>query len=124
MTYRGARLRFDLSNAKAIKGIATQEKTTLYTVLLAGFMAVLHRLTGQEDLIVGSPMGCRAQSEVEKVVGYFINAVAMRATIDPNMSFKLLMDQVRQTIIEAMAHQYVLTPCILVPSANRRATAG
>jgi non-ribosomal peptide synthetase component F len=106
LTYRGSRLRFDLSNAKAIKGIATQEKTTLYTVLLAGFMAVLNRLTGQDDLIVGSPMACRGQSEVEKVVGYFINAVAMRASIDPKMSFKLLMDQVRQTIIEAMAHQY------------------
>jgi amino acid adenylation domain-containing protein len=74
-------------------------------VLLAAFFAFLRRYTGQDDFIVGSPTAGRGRPEVARLVGYFVNPVAMRASLSSRTTFRSLISQVRSTVLEALEHQ-------------------
>ncbi|TVP68127.1 MAG: amino acid adenylation domain-containing protein [Leptolyngbya sp. LCM1.Bin17] len=106
-TYNGASHKFQLSDqlVRQIKQLAQSTDTTLYMLLLATFEVLLYRYTGQEDILVGSPIAGRLQPQFKEVVGYFVNLVVMRGDLSNNPSFKEFLTQIRQTVLEAFTHQ-------------------
>ncbi|HEV8638525.1 MAG TPA: amino acid adenylation domain-containing protein [Chloroflexota bacterium] len=104
---RGGVHRFSLDQtlSRRLKALARAEATTLYTVLLAGFQVLLHRYSGQDDLIVGTPTIARARAEFMDVVGYFANAVPLRANLAGNHSFRAFLRQVHGAVLGALDHQ-------------------
>ncbi len=106
-TYQGATRDFNLSEklTRQLRDLARAERATLYTVLLAAFQTLLHRYTGQDDILVGSPMVGRSRAEFQKAVGYFVSPVVLRANLAGNPTFKAFLAQMRQTVLEALSHQ-------------------
>lgn len=106
-TYRGASHDFtiDAELSSGLKALAKAHGATLYTVLLAAFQVVLSYHTGQEDLLVGSPMVGRSRAEFEGIVGLFTNPVVVRANLSGNPTFRAFLDQVRHTVLSALEHQ-------------------
>ena len=79
---------------------------TLYTTLLALFQILLHRYTGQDDILIGSPATGRTRPEFESVVGFFINLLVLRCDLTAqDMTFKDFLRQVSRTVSGALAHQ-------------------
>jgi natural product biosynthesis luciferase-like monooxygenase protein/FkbM family methyltransferase len=106
-TYLGANEHFRLNNelTKKLKQLAQDSNSTLFTTLLAAFQVLLYRHTGQDDFLVGSPTSGRRAAALRSVVGYFVNPVALRARVSPDMTFASFQRDVRQTVLEAMDHQ-------------------
>jgi hypothetical protein len=106
-TYQGASHDFtmDAELSSGLKALAKAHGATLYTVLLAAFQVVLSYQTGQEDLLVGSPMVGRSRAEFEGIVGLFTNPVVLRANLSGNPTFREFLDQVRHTVLSALEHQ-------------------
>jgi non-ribosomal peptide synthetase component F len=106
-TYRGASYDFNLNDELSLrlKALAKVQGATLYMVLLAAFQVILHHHTGQEDLLVGSPVLGRSRAEFEGVVGLFTNPVILRADCSGNPAFEAFLGQVRQTVLAALEHQ-------------------
>ncbi|MEP7122426.1 MAG: non-ribosomal peptide synthase/polyketide synthase [Byssovorax sp.] len=94
-----------LALAQALTDLARSEGATLFMTLLAAFDVLLYRYTGQGDLVVGTPIAGRAQAETEGLIGFFINTLALRAEITGEMSFRALLQQVKETCLGAYAHQ-------------------
>ncbi|MGK7875560.1 MAG: amino acid adenylation domain-containing protein [Xenococcaceae cyanobacterium] len=88
-----------------LKELAQSERTTLYTLLLAAFKVLLHRYTGQDDILVGSPTASRHRPEFTQIVGYLVNPVVLRANLSGNPSFKEFLARVRHAVLGAIAHQ-------------------
>ena len=105
--YEGASQFFEVSQAVThkLKEVATSSGTTLYTLLLAAFDVLLYHYTGQEDILVGSPTSGRSQPELTGIVGYLVNPVVLRANLAGNPTFRAFLGQMRQTVLDAMAHQ-------------------
>jgi amino acid adenylation domain-containing protein len=106
-TYRGGSqsLRIDSELSRKIKDFNQQRGTTLYMTLLAAFQVLLYRYTGQTDILVGSPTAGRGRAEFSQLVGYFVNPITLRADLSNNPAFEAFLAQVRQTALEAFAHQ-------------------
>ncbi len=106
-TYRGASHDFtiDTEASSRLKALAKSHGATLYMVLLSVFQIVLSYHTGQEDLLVGSPMVGRSRAEFEGIVGLFTNPVVLRANLSGNPTFLEFLGQVRQTVLAALEHQ-------------------
>ena len=105
--YQGSSHSFNLSPelTQKLKELGQTEGTTTFMTLLAAFQVLLHRYTGQDDILVGSPMKCRSQTEWHKIFGYLVNPVVLRANLADNPSFSAFLAQVRQTVLNAIAHQ-------------------
>lgn len=105
-TFNGAIQKFTLPPAtlNQLKALSRQEKSSLFMVLLAAFNVLLHRYTGQEDVIVGSPIANRNRSELENLIGFFINNLVLRSDLSGNPGFRELLGQVRELTLEAYAH--------------------
>lgn len=106
-TYRGASFAFKLTEEMTVllEEMAKTEKTTPYTILLATFQVLLHRYTGAEDILVGSPVAGKQQTKFTRAVGHFANSVVLRGNLADNPTFKTFLAQIRQTVQEAIAHQ-------------------
>ncbi len=106
-TFRGDYQTFSFSEqlSQAIKTFGQREGTTLFMTLLAGFQALLHRYSGQDDICVGTPIANRSQSATENVIGFFVNTLVLRARFPDNISFRTLLDQVKETALSAYMHQ-------------------
>ncbi len=106
-TYRGAAhpFRLDAVLAGRLNALAQESGATLYMTLLAAFQVLLYRVTGQNDLLVGSPTTGRSRAEFAGLVGYFVNLVVLRTSLAGNPTFAALLAQVRQTVLAAFAHQ-------------------
>ena len=106
-SHRGKSEVFSLDQdlARRLKTLARGESTTLFTILLAAFQVLLHRYTGQQDILVGAPTAGRSRVEFADVVGYFVNPVVLRADFSGNPTFKMFLGQLRQTVLSALAHQ-------------------
>ena len=106
-TYRGASCDFQLDDqlSARLRAFAKAQGATLYMVLLAAFQVILHHHTGQEDLLVGSPVLGRSRAEFEGIVGLFTNPVILRANCSGNPTFEAFLGQVRQTVLAALEHQ-------------------
>ena len=98
-------LSFSESTTEALKALSRREGTTLFMTLLAAFQTLLNRYTGQDDIIVGSPVANRNRQEIEHLIGFFINTLVLRTNLAGNPSFNELMRRVRDVTLEAYTHQ-------------------
>src|SRR5262249_25774343 len=78
---------------------------TIFMTLLAAYAVLLHRYSGQDDIVIGSPIANRQEVQLEQLIGFFVNSLAMRVPIDRDTSFRELIAQVRGTVLEAFEHQ-------------------
>ncbi|MBW9076289.1 condensation domain-containing protein, partial [Agrobacterium deltaense] len=106
-SYRGASCTFELPKelTGALAVLARQEGATLFMVLLAAFKVVLSRWSGQDDIVVGTPVAGRTHAETEDLIGFFINMLALRTSLAGDPDFRTLLRQVRDGALEAYAHQ-------------------
>ena len=104
---RGARepVRIPAPLTAALKELSRQESVTLFMTLLAAFQTLLHRYTGQEDLVVGSPIAGRTRRETEEVIGCFVNTLALRTDLSGDPPFRDLLQRVRTVTLGALEHQ-------------------
>jgi len=104
---KGARQYVMLSKqvSDALKLLSQQEEVTLFMVLLAAFQTWLYRYTGQDDIVVGSPIAGRNQVETEELIGFFVNTLVMRTYLGGNPTFRQLLARVRQVALGAYTHQ-------------------
>ncbi len=107
--FRGAFHRFSMPApvAHAVREIARGEDATPFMVLLAGLALTLHRRSGERDMVLGTPVSLRDRAELSGLIGYFVNLLPLRLTIDPDASFRDLVREVRQSAIGAYRHQDV-----------------
>ncbi|PRX60349.1 amino acid adenylation domain-containing protein [Nonomuraea fuscirosea] len=104
-----------------LRDVGRAEDATLFLVLLTGLAVVLHRWTGQSDLLVGTPVAGRSRPEVERLVGFFVNTLPLRVRLVPEETFSGLLRKVRAGYLEATAHQEVPFELIVRESgADRR----
>jgi non-ribosomal peptide synthetase component F len=99
--FRGAQHDFALNAdlARRLRALAKAGGATLYMVLLAAFELLLHYHSGQEDVLVASPMVGRTRAEFEGIVGFFANPVVLRADFSGNPAFRAFLRQTRQTVL-------------------------
>jgi non-ribosomal peptide synthetase component F len=91
----------------AVHALARQEGATLFMTLLAGFTALLHRYTEATDLVVGTPVAGRVDTQLEELIGCFVNTLALRTDLSGEPSFTALLGRVREGTLAAYAHQSV-----------------
>ncbi|HVH67069.1 MAG TPA: amino acid adenylation domain-containing protein [Gemmatimonadales bacterium] len=105
-TFRGATEVFALPAelVERLKALGRAEQATLFMTLEAAFAALLHRYTGQDDLLVGTPISGRTHSETERLVGCFLNTVVLRARFTDDSTFRSLLQQTRERALGAYAH--------------------
>ncbi|RUT13760.1 hypothetical protein DSM107010_10350 [Chroococcidiopsis cubana SAG 39.79] len=106
-TYRGATQSLKLSKTltQSLEAFSQQAGVTLFMTLLAAFQTLLHRYTGQEDIAVGSPIANRNHSQLEPLIGFFVNSLVLRVDLSNNPTFRELLERVRQVTLGAYAHQ-------------------
>ena len=121
-TYRGAShsARLDQALTTGLLAMAGAEGTTLYTVVMAAFQVLLGRYSGQDDVLVGSPMVGRSRPELEGIVGYLINPVVLRADLSGDPSFLAFLGRTREAVLEALAHQDFPFPVLVERLRPRR----
>ncbi len=95
----------DAETASGLHRIARDHGSTLYMVLLAAYNALLARLSGQEDIIVGSPIAGRPHKDLEPILGMFVNTLAIRTEPKGDKRFTDYLAEVRQAALEAYEHQ-------------------
>jgi amino acid adenylation domain-containing protein len=88
-----------------VKRLSREENASLFMTLFAVFTALVHRYSGQEDILVGSPIAGRERPEVEGLIGFFVNTLVLRVDFSGNQSFRSLLAQVREVALDAYAHQ-------------------
>ncbi|NEP09968.1 MAG: amino acid adenylation domain-containing protein [Symploca sp. SIO2C1] len=107
--YRGAKKYLVLSKnlTEALKNLSRQEGegASLFMTLLAAFKTLLYRYTGEEDIIVGTPVAGRNQIKTEKLMGCFLNSLAMRSDMSGNPTFVQLLHRIREVVQQAYANQ-------------------
>lgn len=108
-TYNGGTYRFGLpvNLANDLELLGQEEGATLFMTLLTVFYELLHRYSGQDDILVGTPIANRSFPELEPLIGIFINTLVLRARLSGNPSFRNLLRQVKSISLEAYAHQDV-----------------
>ena len=118
-TLRGGRQEISISReaVERIRAISHAEGATLFMGLLAAFKAVMYRYSGQQDIVVGTPVAGRSRQELEPLIGFFVNTVAVRTRVEGEMSYGELVERVRESAIGAYMNQ---EPA--VREADRRAT--
>ncbi|MEO6231488.1 MAG: amino acid adenylation domain-containing protein [Ferruginibacter sp.] len=106
---KGASIGFNIDKqlAEQLKELSQQQGTTLFMTMLAAFNVLLHGYTGQKDICVGTSIAGRQQQEVENLIGFFVNILALRTTVDPSITFTALLERVKQTTLDAYEHQEV-----------------
>src|SRR5207244_2459074 len=105
-SFRGATEGFELSRTllDRVKALGRKEQATLFMTLEAAFAALLHRYTGQDDLLVGTPISGRTRSETERLIGCFLNTVVLRSRFNEGLTCRALVRQVRDRALGAYAH--------------------
>jgi amino acid adenylation domain-containing protein len=106
-TFRGDVVPLGLTpeTAGAVAALARKEVATPFTVLLAAFQAVIHRLTGQADFTIGAPVTCRTRPGSDDVVGPLVNTIVLRADLSGEPTFADLLARTRRAVHDALAHQ-------------------
>lgn len=89
----------------ALKALSLQEDATLFMTLLAAWQTLLMRISGQDDICVGTFIAGRTHAEIEGLIGFFLNNLALRTTLAGNPPFRHLLERVRRVTLDAYAHQ-------------------
>ncbi|MET0395442.1 MAG: condensation domain-containing protein, partial [Longimicrobiaceae bacterium] len=105
----GATRRFELSpeTGAALQELGRRERATLFMVLLAAWQSLLGRYSGQDDVLVGTPVAGRGRVEVEGLIGFFVNTLVLRGDLSGSPTFTALLRRVREATLGAYAHQDV-----------------
>ena len=88
-----------------LDALSSRESATPFITLLAAFQTLLHRYSGQDDIVVGSPIANRNRAETEGLIGFFVNMLALRADLSGDPSFRALLGRVREVALGAFEHQ-------------------
>ncbi|HEX8391098.1 MAG TPA: amino acid adenylation domain-containing protein, partial [Longimicrobium sp.] len=106
-SHRGGVVRFRIGRelTDRLHAFARAEGATLYMTLLAGLNVLLHRWSGQDDVVVGSPIAGRVRRELEGLIGFFVNTMALRTDLSGAPGFRELVGRVREATLDAYAHQ-------------------
>ncbi|WP_306423302.1 non-ribosomal peptide synthetase [Nostoc favosum] len=106
-TYRGATYSFELPKelSTSLNQLSQQQGSTLFMTLLASFQILLWRYSGQQDIVVGSPIANRNRADIEALIGVFVNTLVLRSNLTGNPSFEELLKRVREVALGAYAHQ-------------------
>ena len=105
--FKGAMIQQDLSRqlSKQLESFSQQQGVSLFMTLLSAFSVLLARYSGQNDIVVGSPIANRNGSELEDLIGFFVNSLVMRTNVSGNPEFKDLVQQVNSMALGAFDHQ-------------------
>lgn len=108
-THRGARLQACVAGdvLDVAQALARRERATLYMVLLAAVQVVLAKWSHTTDVVVGSPITGRTRRELEPLIGFFVNMLALRTDLSGNPTFREVVRRVRETTLDAYEHQDV-----------------
>ncbi len=106
-SFRGARQAINISRSltDALNELSRREGCTLFMTLLAAFHTLAARCTGQEDIVIGSPIANRNRAEIEGMIGCFVNTLALRTDLSGDPTFREVMARTRETALGAYAHQ-------------------
>jgi len=106
-TFRGGteKLQLDSKLTQQLKKLSQESGSTLFMTLLAGFAVLLSRYSGQTDLVIGSPIANRNRTEIEKLIGFFVNSLVLRFDLSQEPTFEDFLAQVKQTTQNAYDHQ-------------------
>ncbi|CAG0927432.1 partial arthrofactin-type cyclic lipopeptide synthetase C, partial [Thermoflexales bacterium] len=106
-TFHGATHSFQVAPrlTQQLLTLSHEAGATLFMTLLAAFQTLLHRYTGQTDLVIGTPIANRTRLEAEVLIGFFVNTLALRVDLQGNPSFRELVARVREVTLGAYAHQ-------------------
>ncbi|HEX2080604.1 MAG TPA: condensation domain-containing protein, partial [Longimicrobium sp.] len=107
MDYAGALLGLELGEelTAGLKALSRRHGTTLFMTLLAGWATVLGRLSGQDDVVIGSPMAGRGRREVEGLIGFFVNTLALRLDLSGAPTVAELLARVKERVLDGQQHQ-------------------
>ncbi|KAF1718194.1 non-ribosomal peptide synthetase [Pseudoxanthomonas yeongjuensis] len=100
----GEIMRIDAVLASALRQIGGRVDATLFMTLLAAYYVLLHRLTGQRDIIVGLPVRNHVSEDMDKVMGFFVNILPLRLQVDPELSFVETVAQVRKAVLDCFSN--------------------
>ncbi|MCW5318205.1 amino acid adenylation domain-containing protein [Nostoc sp. KVJ3] len=106
-SYQGATqfLELPLKLIDALEKLSQQEGVTLFMTLVAAFQTLLYRYTHQENIALGSPIANRNRSEIEGIIGFFVNSLVLRSNLSENPTFRELLGRVREVTLGAYSHQ-------------------
>ncbi|OTA15175.1 Amino acid adenylation [Xenorhabdus vietnamensis] len=106
-SYTGGRVNIDFSPTlqAGLKDLSQRHGTTLFMTLLTGWATLLSRISGQDDIVIGTPIANRQQPELAPLIGFFANTLALRVQLHDNPSVSELLAQVKKQAINAFAHQ-------------------
>ncbi|HEY4589458.1 MAG TPA: condensation domain-containing protein, partial [Thermoanaerobaculia bacterium] len=91
--------------AEGLRKLSRRQSASLYMTLLAGWKALLARLTGEEDLLLGAPIANRTRAEIEGLIGFFLNTLVLRTDLSGDPDFQAALSRVRETCLGAFSHQ-------------------
>jgi amino acid adenylation domain-containing protein len=103
-SFRGSRVDciIEADVVERLQQFSKRHDATLFMTVLAAFAVVLHRLTAQDEIVIGTPVANRGSPELEQIVGPFVNSLSLRLSVEGNQSFASYLAQVRRTTIEAI----------------------
>lgn len=106
-TYAGADLRFTVGPvvSKGLQEMALRYNASLFMILLAAIKVLLYKYTGQQDIVIGTPVAGREHADLERQIGFYLNTLALRTKLESAGSIRELIAQVKHTALEAFAHQ-------------------
>jgi amino acid adenylation domain-containing protein len=104
-TCRSHPFRLDRELSDALRALSSRSRTTLFTTVLSAFFVLLHRYTGESDILVGVPTAGRSRPSLESAVGYFVNPIMLRADLSDDPEFGEFLSRVRQRVIDGLTHK-------------------
>ncbi|MBT4880467.1 MAG: non-ribosomal peptide synthase/polyketide synthase [Alphaproteobacteria bacterium] len=109
LSYKGKRFKYPLNKdlSLKIKFLCLEENVSTYMFLLTAFNVLLHKYSGDEDIIVGTPIANRAQKELEELIGFFINTLVFRSNVSPHRTFHGLLQDIKAQSLSAYQYQDV-----------------
>ena len=106
-SFRGREIKFvvDAQTTAGLRRVGREADATIFMTLLAAFASLLARYSGQDDIVIGSPVANRTRRETEALIGFFVNTLALRVNLSGEPEFWGVLERVRTVALEAYAHQ-------------------
>src|SRR5262249_50044393 len=98
-------IRLNAEPLAELKQLSQDHQASLYMTLLSGFAVLMNRYSGQDDIVVGSPIANRQEAQVEGLIGFFVNPLAIRIKVEEERNFSELLSEVRRTTLDAYQYQ-------------------